>query len=251
MRISHIGGLVVGAEILQGLRAGGPLVLCPGREGPPLGTWTVSRWTGRQRQEGRTATGGWWGHGCRGVGLAAGRGARLPAGTEGTVPLLVASPSWQESDFVHGCSPAPTCLSQETNWVEEIRSHRKFVSAWFRGHRLRMAKFREQPWDWAADVGERVSRVVRSGGAGAGLWVGQACDGKGCSGWWQVWDKGWAVCQAPKSSGSADGTRRTAGGCGKQGTLGWIVYPTSMTLWSLGRQPYWEVGSLLQVGWSG
>lgn len=163
---------MVRAEILQGLRAGGPLVLCPGREGPPLGTWRVSRWTGRQGQEGRTATGGWWGHGCRGVGLAAGRGARLPAGTEGTVPLLVASPSWQESDFVHGCSPAPTCLSQEKNWVEEIRSHRKFVSAWFRGHRLRMAKF----------LGSSPGTGRLTWGSESPGWCGQGAQGPGC-GW--------------------------------------------------------------------
>lgn len=50
----------------------------------------------------------------------------LPEGTEGTVPLLVATPSWQESYFVHGRSPALTCLSQEMNWVEKIQSHRKF-----------------------------------------------------------------------------------------------------------------------------
>lgn len=85
--------------------------------------------------------------GGRDVGVAAERGARAPCRDRGAEPLSVASRSWQESYVVHGCSPALTNLSQETNWVEEIQSHRKFMSSWFRGHLLLMAPFMEQPWD--------------------------------------------------------------------------------------------------------
>lgn len=150
----------------------------------------------------------------------------------------------------HGRNPIlSTDVAQEQNWIEETGSHRTFMSAWFRGHLVLMAKLMEQPRDWGAEVaGSESPGPCGQGAQGPGCgWVGQACVGQGCSGCWQVWDQGWAVCQAPKSSGSVAGTWGMVGGCGKQGTLGWMVYPTSMMLWSLGRQPCWEVAD----GWSG
>lgn len=170
----------------------------------------------------------------------------LPVGTEGTKPLSVAPWSWQESYVVHGCSPALTHLSQETNWVEEIQSRRKFMSSWFRGHLLLMATFMEQPWDWVAEV---------SGSESPGP-CGQGAQGPGCGRvrlvlarlLWLVaaGDKGWAVCQAP-SSWSAARTWGAEGGCGKQ--VPWVGWCTHIhDVLEPRRQAYWEVGSLLQMG---
>lgn len=134
-------------------------------------------------------------------------------------------------------------------WVGGDSGHTgSFMSAWFPGTPGADDKVHGAALGLGGRSGvEPVTGAVRSGDPEAGLWMGHACAGPGCSGRWQVWGMGGGRVSGARSPGSEDGTQRTVGGCGQQDTLGWIVSPKPMTFQNLRIQPNLEAGSL-QMG---